>query len=104
MSRWIKIGTLADFPEGKPVVHDFRYESAVLVRVGDTIYAIEDRCSHEDVPLSEGEVDGCQIICPRHGARFDLRTGEALTMPAVEDLPAYEVRIEGDEVQVNGEL
>ncbi len=94
MSDWVKLGQVADFEEGQTVVHDFEYETAVIWRVGEKFYAIEDRCSHDDGPLAEGELEGCQIICPRHGARFDIRTGEALTMPAIEDVNAYALKVE----------
>jgi 3-phenylpropionate/trans-cinnamate dioxygenase ferredoxin subunit len=100
MSRWIRLGKIDDFAEGEPVFHDFEYETAVLFRVGNTIYAIEDRCTHDDGPLGEGVLDGCEIVCPRHSARFDIRTGEALTMPAVEDVPTYAVRVEDGDVFV----
>lgn len=60
--------------------------------------AIEDVCTHDDGPLAEGEVEGCQIICPRHGARFDLRTGEALTLPAYRAVEHYDVTIEAGRV------
>ena len=98
MSEWVKVGKYDEFEAGFPVYHDFEYETAVLFRVGDEILAIEDRCSHDDNPLGDGVLDGCQIVCPRHGARFDIRTGKALTMPAVEDVSAYQVKIEDGDV------
>ncbi len=73
-----------------------------LVRIGDEFYALGDRCSHEDYSLSEGEVweDECELECPRHGSTFDLRTGEACTLPATKPIPVYEVELVGDEVSV----
>ena len=68
--------------------------------MGGTLYAIEDICTHDGGPLVEGELDGYEIECPRHGARFDIRTGRALRMPAFEPIETYEVRIEGDEILV----
>ena len=67
-----------------------------------SFYAIEDQCTHDGGPLGEGKLDGAtgQIVCPRHGARFDLRTGAALTLPAIEPVPVYEVRIEGGDILV----
>lgn len=61
--------------------------------VDGAYHAIEDLCTHDDGPLAEGELDGCQIICPRHGARFDIRTGEALTLPAYRPVEAYAVQV-----------
>ncbi len=61
--------------------------------VDGAYYAIEDLCTHDDGPLAEGELDGCQLVCPRHGARFDIRTGEALTMPAYRPVDTFEVHV-----------
>lgn len=74
----------------------------VLVRACGHIYALDDVCTHDGGPLSDGQVDpvGCTIACPRHGAKFDLATGAALTMPATEPTVAHEVRVEGDEIYV----
>ncbi len=73
-----------------------------LVRIGDDFYAVDDRCSHEDYSLSEGEVweDECELECPQHGSTFDLRTGAACTLPATKPVLVYDVVVEGDEVSV----
>jgi 3-phenylpropionate/trans-cinnamate dioxygenase ferredoxin component len=73
-----------------------------LVRIGDDFYAVGDRCSHEDYSLAEGEVwqEECELECPRHGSTFDLRTGEAMTLPATKPVPVYEVVVDGDDVSV----
>jgi len=63
-----------------------------LARVGGRVHAVEDRCSHDDGPLGEGALDGCEVICPRHGARFDLRDGRATRMPAVQPIRTIPVR------------
>jgi 3-phenylpropionate/trans-cinnamate dioxygenase ferredoxin subunit len=67
-----------------------------VVRAGDDVYAINDRCSHADVSLAEGEVDGCAIECWLHGSAFDLRTGRPLSLPAIEPVATYAVRIAGE--------
>ncbi|MEM9201603.1 MAG: non-heme iron oxygenase ferredoxin subunit [Actinomycetota bacterium] len=72
-----------------------------LVRIDDDVYAIGDTCSHQDVSLSEGfvESDDCAIECPKHGALFDLRTGDALSLPATKPIPTYDVAVvDGDVV------
>lgn len=71
-----------------------------LVRVGDDLYAVDDRCSHGEVSLSEGTVydDECQLECIKHGSLFSLTTGAALTLPATRPIPVYEVRRDGDTV------
>ena len=73
-----------------------------LVRIGDTFYAIDDECSHEDYSLSEGEVweDECQIECPRHGSTFDLVTGEACSLPATRPVDVYKVEVDEGTVSV----
>ena len=73
-----------------------------LVHADDGLfYAIEDRCSHEDYPLSEGELDGYTVECPRHGSRFDIRTGEVLNLPAILPVTAFHVDLINDEVVVD---
>jgi 3-phenylpropionate/trans-cinnamate dioxygenase ferredoxin subunit len=73
-----------------------------VVRIGDDWYAVDDRCSHAEASLAEGEVwaEECEIECPKHGSMFSLKTGEAVTMPATEPVPVYDVRVEGDDVIV----
>jgi 3-phenylpropionate/trans-cinnamate dioxygenase ferredoxin component len=73
-----------------------------LVRIVDDFHAIDDECSHEDYSLSEGEVwaDECEIECPRHGSTFDLRTGEACSLPATQPVAVYPVEVAGDTVSV----
>lgn len=88
-----------EIPEGGHRVVDIGggIEVAIFFVQG-SYYAIEDACTHDDGPLADGELDGCQVICPRHGARFDIRTGEALTLPAYRPVETYPVRVEGGRV------
>jgi 3-phenylpropionate/trans-cinnamate dioxygenase ferredoxin subunit len=76
-------------------------EDVALVRVGDEIYAIRDECSHAEVALSDGDVEGCEIECFLHGSRFDLRTGKPVTFPATEAVLVYPVTVDGDDVYVD---
>jgi 3-phenylpropionate/trans-cinnamate dioxygenase ferredoxin subunit len=71
-----------------------------VFNVRGTLYAISDTCTHAEASLSEGQVDGTTVECPLHGACFDLRTGEALTPPAVEAVPTFPVVVQEDEVYV----
>lgn len=73
---------------------------ALLLRIGDDYYAIEDVCTHDGQPLTDGPVHDCQITCPRHGARFDLKTGAALCMPATEPVQTFAVDVRDDGVYV----
>jgi 3-phenylpropionate/trans-cinnamate dioxygenase ferredoxin subunit len=85
-------------------VRRFEVDSAriALVRIGEEFFALGDRCSHEDYSLSDGEVwpDDCEIECPRHGSMFDLRTGEACSLPATKPVAKYEVEVVGGDVTV----
>jgi 3-phenylpropionate/trans-cinnamate dioxygenase ferredoxin component len=72
----------------------------LLCNVDGAIYAIEDVCTHDGGPLDQGTLEGETVVCPRHGATFDIRTGDALTLPAVMPLMTFEVSIEGDDVYV----
>ncbi|NNM92371.1 MAG: non-heme iron oxygenase ferredoxin subunit [Candidatus Eremiobacteraeota bacterium] len=72
----------------------------LLCNVGGEFYAIEDYCTHDGAPLDAGTLNGRCILCPRHGATFDVTTGEALTLPAVMPVPSFPVRREGDELVV----
>lgn len=84
----------------------FRVEHAgepiLLCNVDGTIYAIEDRCTHDGGELDQGELDGCRIECPRHGALFDVTTGDAVSLPAFLPVRTFKVRLDGDEIYIDG--
>ncbi len=92
--------TLSSLQAGKPVRIEKNGESICVARVGDQVFAVNDICSHSDASLSEGDVTDFKIECWLHGAEFDLRTGEALTPPAVAPLHTYGVHVDGDSVTV----
>lgn len=100
MPRFITVAKTTEIPPGQRQVFDVENTYIVVFNVGGTYYAIEDRCTHDDGPLAEGDLHDHEIACPRHGARFDLRTGKVLSMPAVLDVPWFPVRIEGDDLQI----
>lgn len=91
---------LSELVQGKPVKVEKDGKTICVARVGDEVFAIDDTCSHSDASLSEGDVADFKIECWLHGAEFDLRTGEALTPPAVAPLKTYEVHVDGDSVTV----
>jgi len=93
--------SLATLVAGKPVKLEKAGRTICVTRVGDEVFAIDDTCSHADASLSEGEVTGFKIECWLHGAEFDLRTGEALTPPAVAPVKIYPVIVDGDSVTVD---
>jgi 3-phenylpropionate/trans-cinnamate dioxygenase ferredoxin subunit len=91
---------LSTLQAGKPVRIEKNGESICVARVGDKVFAIGDVCSHSDASLSEGDITDFKIECWLHGAEFDLRTGEALTPPAVAPVKTYSVTVDGDSVTV----
>jgi len=92
--------SFADLVAGKPVKIEKSGRSICVTRIGEQVFAVDDTCSHSDASLSEGEVTDFKIECWLHGAEFDLRTGEALTPPAVVPLKVYPVTVDGDSVTV----
>jgi len=100
VSEFTTVASLADVPENGLKTVQVDGANLVLVRRDGRIYALEDRCSHEEFPLSAGEVTGDQITCALHGARFDLASGTPKALPAVLPVRTFECRVEGDEVQV----
>jgi nitrite reductase/ring-hydroxylating ferredoxin subunit/metal-sulfur cluster biosynthetic enzyme len=101
MSKYVKVATVTDIPPGHKKVVEVEGTLIVLVNLGGKIYAIEDVCTHDGGPLGEGKLEGGELVCPRHGARFDVRTGAATRLPAFEPAPTYEVRVEGEDVLVH---
>jgi 3-phenylpropionate/trans-cinnamate dioxygenase ferredoxin subunit len=101
MSHFVKVAKLADVPVGGSKLVEINRTRIALFNLDGEIYAIEDVCTHDGGPLVEGKiVNGHQVQCPRHGARFDIRTGAALSLPAFEPTKTYAVRIEGDEIWI----
>jgi 3-phenylpropionate/trans-cinnamate dioxygenase ferredoxin subunit len=102
MSDFQKVATLDELTAGgrKSVVFDDR--NVLVLRIGNDVYAVEDVCSHDGQPLTEGAVVGTSIECPRHGARFDVRSGRPLCMPAVEPIATYEVKVLGNDILLRG--
>lgn len=99
-SAWVDIGGSDAVHEMVPFSAEVDGTPIVVVRCGTQLYAVEDRCTHDGEPLGGAEVESCEIVCPRHGAHFCLRTGEALTPPAYEPLRTYKVREENGRVMV----
>jgi 3-phenylpropionate/trans-cinnamate dioxygenase ferredoxin subunit len=93
----IAVGDLAD-PGTMMLEIDERL--VVLVHAAGEFYCIDDVCTHDGGPLSDGELQGCQLICPRHGAKFDVRNGQAMTFPAIRATAAHEVKVDDGNVYV----
>lgn len=101
MSDFIPVAKVGDVPLGGSKLVEVDNVRIALFNLDGTYYAIEDVCTHDGGPLVEGTiVNGHEVVCPRHGARFDIRTGQALSLPAFEPTPSYEVKVEGDDILI----
>lgn len=100
MSEFVRVAKLSEIPDpGKRLV-EIDDRLVVLFHVGGQVWAIDDVCTHDGGPLSEGELVDHQIACPRHGAKFDIRDGRALTMPATRPTVSHETKVEAGEIFV----
>ena len=90
-----------EVPDGGMKLCELGDRLVIVFRRGDNFYCLDDVCTHDGGTLSDGTIVGCQIACPRHGARFDIETGQAMTMPATQPTRAYPVRLEGAQVLVS---
>jgi 3-phenylpropionate/trans-cinnamate dioxygenase ferredoxin subunit len=97
---FIPVAKVSEVPDPGKILVEVDDRLVVLVHVDGQFYAIDDVCTHDGGPLGEGQLEGCTIACPRHGAKFDVRTGAALTMPATKPTGVHQVRIEDDTVLV----
>lgn len=102
MGTLVRLCSRDDLEPGTARRFDVDEHRIALVRIGDDFYAIGDRCSHANYALSEGDVwaDELELECPKHGSTFSLTTGEALTFPATQPVPVYEIQVDGDDVSV----
>jgi 3-phenylpropionate/trans-cinnamate dioxygenase ferredoxin component len=100
MSDWIDIGSHDELTATQRLEGDVEGYRVRVARVNDTLYAFEDRCTHDDSPFDDAPIEDSEIICPRHGARFCLKTGEALSPPAYEPLRIFEARENAGRIEV----
>ena len=100
MPDFVKVATVADVPDPGTLLLEVEDRILVLVHLDGQYYCLDDVCTHDGGPLADGTLEGCELICPRHGARFDVRTGQALTMPATEATSVHEVKVDGEDVFV----
>ena len=103
-TQWKTLGPETDIPEGEVRVFTIEEERVAVCRAEGTLYAIEDTCTHDDGPLGQGEIEGFEIECPRHGARFDIRSGEVRRMPATYPIRTFPVRVTDGMVEVQIEV
>ncbi|MCW8331435.1 non-heme iron oxygenase ferredoxin subunit [Photobacterium sp. SDRW27] len=100
MAKWIDVMPAKALSAGAYALIVLDEVELILVNINGSFYAVENVCSHDGGDLIEGEIDGDEITCPRHGARFCLRTGEALCAPAFEDIDSYITRVVDGKIQV----
>jgi len=98
--HWVDAGPESALEEGRAIAVAAGGRFIALVRSAGRVYAIEDVCTHDGAELTGGAIEGAEIVCPRHGARFCLRTGAALTPPAYEDVRTFETKIEDGRIWV----
>jgi 3-phenylpropionate/trans-cinnamate dioxygenase ferredoxin component len=92
-ATFFEIAPASELPNGERLFIEMDGKSIVIFNIGGQLFAIADLCTHDDGPLGDGDLEDHNIVCPRHGAEFDVRTGQAVQMPAVIDVPAYPLKI-----------
>ena len=97
---WTKVADASELPPGHAKEVAVGGARVLVCNVGGTVYAVGDVCTHDDGPLGQGMLEGFEVECPRHGARFDVRTGKAMCLPAILPIPVYEAKIEGANILV----
>lgn len=100
LCEFIEVATQEEVPPGERLFVEIDAIPIVIFNIAGQLFAIGDVCSHDDGPLGEGTLDGYEISCPRHGAEFDVKTGKALSLPAVVDIPAYPVRVVNGKIEI----
>lgn len=100
MPNFVRVARVEEILPGEKKTVEVDGIEVVIVNVDGEFYAVEDMCTHDGGPLGDGELEGCQLICPRHGARFDVRTGKALTLPAFEPVATYAVKVQDGDILV----
>lgn len=98
--EYLDIIPSSELPNGERLFVEVEGKSLVIFNIAGQFFAIGDICSHDDGPVGEGDLEGYNIVCPRHGGEFDVRDGKAVQLPAVVDIPAYPVRVVDEMIQV----
>ena len=100
MSEFEKVASTKDIKDGEKLLVETEDRLVILFQVGNEYFCIDDVCTHDGGTLSDGDHQGCEIECPRHGARFNVKTGEAMCMPATQNTLAHEVKVDGEDILV----
>jgi 3-phenylpropionate/trans-cinnamate dioxygenase ferredoxin subunit len=100
---WVTVARTADIPVSRVAVYEVGDHEVAVCNVDGEFYAIDDLCTHDGGSLDQGQLEETEIECPRHGARFDVRTGAAVQLPAFQPVETHAVRLDGDAIQVEVE-
>ncbi|HEX9877469.1 MAG TPA: non-heme iron oxygenase ferredoxin subunit [Gammaproteobacteria bacterium] len=100
MSRFVVAAKISDIPDRSVKHIELEGRSIALFNLGGEFFALEDLCTHEGGPLSEGVFDGEEVECPWHGARFEIKSGKVVLDPATEDVGRYNVRVIGSDIEI----
>ena len=100
MSDFTKVAKTYALAPGQKMLVEYQGTPVGLLNLDGEFYAIHDICTHDGGPLVEGELQGDVIVCPRHGARFDVRTGAVRSLPAYRPVPTYRVKVEGEDILI----
>ncbi len=98
--EYIPVAPVEALPVGERLFFELDGSAIVIFNLAGKLFAIGDVCTHDNGPLGDGEVDQFEVVCPRHGARFDIRTGKTLGLPAVTDIPKYPVRVVENMIEI----
>ena len=98
--EYVEIAPSSELPNGERMFVEVEGKQIVIFNIAGQFFSIADVCSHDEGPVGEGDLEGCNITCPRHGAQFAVRTGKVTHMPAVVDIPAYPVRVVDGMIQL----
>lgn len=98
--EFLEIAPASDLPPSERLFIEVEGKSIVIFNIAGQFFAIADICTHDDGPLGDGDIEGYNIVCPRHGGEFDVRTGKAVQLPVVIDVPAYPVKVVDDTIMV----
>jgi 3-phenylpropionate/trans-cinnamate dioxygenase ferredoxin subunit len=100
MAEFVKVASTSELAPGEARQVTARGKEIALFNIDGEFFALDNACTHDDGPLAEGEISGSEIVCPFHGARFDIRTGEVLCPPAFDAVARYDVRVTGTDIEV----
>lgn len=100
MAKFVKVARISDIPEGKLKGFEVGFNRFVIAHTADGFFALADECSHDSAPIADGRVRGSEIMCTRHGARFDVKTGAVTAPPAIVPIDTFPLKVEGDDIYV----